>query len=109
VIARERLCLGILEAEDIRQVFGEFPEIHQLLVILVCYSYRVTMIPTPGQTYRHYKGGTYVVLFLATHTETKEQLVIYRNLEHDSLWARPLSEWQKPVDGQPNTERFQPC
>ncbi len=31
----------------------------------------------PG-LYRHYKGGTYQVIGVARHSETDEQLVVYR-------------------------------
>ena len=43
----------------------------------------------PG-IYRHYKNQRYRVLDCAIHTETGEDLVIYRALygEHQ-LWARP--------------------
>jgi len=35
--------------------------------------------PYPNQTYRHYKGGLYKVLFLSKHTETGEILVNYQS------------------------------
>lgn len=53
--------------------------------------------PVPGGTYNHYKGGTYLVIGLGEHSETKEQMVLYRNIEHNTLHARPLDEWIKPV------------
>jgi len=56
----------------------------------------------PG-IYTHYKGNKYEVIDVATHSETEEQLVIYRTLygDHD-LWARPLSMFIEnvEVDGQ---------
>jgi hypothetical protein len=43
----------------------------------------------PGH-YRHYKGGEYEVLHLARHSETEEELVVYRALTNGSIWVRPL-------------------
>lgn len=40
--------------------------------------------------YRHYKGGEYEVIGVAKHTETGEELVVYRPLyADDGLWVRP--------------------
>jgi hypothetical protein len=45
----------------------------------------------PGR-YRHFKGGEYAVQGIATHSETEEQLVVYRPLYgNGGLWVRPLS------------------
>ena len=43
----------------------------------------------PGR-YRHYKGNEYTVLDTARHSETLEELVVYRQEygEH-GLWVRP--------------------
>ena len=56
----------------------------------------------PGNKYRHYKGGEYIVLHLAQHTEDDEILVIYQSIHHGSYYARPVSSWLEPVKG--NTE-----
>lgn len=56
----------------------------------------------PGR-YRHYKGGEYQVIDVATHSETRESLVIYRCLYGNyDLWVRPLAMFQESVlvDGQ---------
>jgi hypothetical protein len=45
--------------------------------------------PPPGR-YQHYKGGFYEVLGVARHSETDEELVVYRPLHGDrGLWVRP--------------------
>ncbi len=40
----------------------------------------------PGM-YRHYKGPIYEVLGVARHSETQEELVVYRGFS--GLWVRP--------------------
>ena len=42
--------------------------------------------------YRHYKGGEYEVMGIATHSETDEKLVVYQPLYGSTgLWVRPLA------------------
>ena len=52
----------------------------------------------PGR-YRHFKGGEYELLGIATHSETEEPMVIYRALygQH-GLWVRPATMWIEHVD-----------
>ena len=52
----------------------------------------------PGR-YRHYKGKDYIVLGVARHSETEEELVVYRTDYGDrSLWVRPLAMFQETVE-----------
>jgi hypothetical protein len=54
--------------------------------------------PQEGEHFKHYKGGLYQVILRATHTETKEDMVVYRNLQYNTIWARPLTSWHEPVE-----------
>lgn len=52
----------------------------------------------PG-VYRHFKGGEYVLLFLARHSETTEPMVVYRALYGEGgIWVRPARMWSERVD-----------
>lgn len=56
----------------------------------------------PGR-YRHYKGNEYEVIEIARHSETEEEMVVYRKRYDDySLWVRPLGMFVEsvPVNGQ---------
>ena len=49
--------------------------------------------------YRHYKGNHYVVLGVASHSETLEKLVVYRADYGDrGLWVRPLAMFLETVE-----------
>lgn len=52
----------------------------------------------PGK-YRHFKGKEYELLFVATHSETGEQMVVYRALYGEGgFWVRPASMWTEHVE-----------
>ena len=54
--------------------------------------------PQIGKTYRHYKGGLYKVITMATHSETDEAVVVYQSLLFGSFHVRPLSMWYDKVN-----------
>ncbi len=59
-----------------------------------------------GGVYRHFKGRFYKVLNLATHSETKEPMVVYQALYGDKLiWVRPAAMWLEEV--KPGVRRFE--
>jgi Uncharacterized protein conserved in bacteria len=54
--------------------------------------------PTKGERYQHYKGGEYEIIDTAVHTESKEEVVVYRSLTYGTTWVRPLAvfnDWVK--------------
>lgn len=49
--------------------------------------------------YKHYKGKEYEVIGTAKHSETLEDLVVYRALYGDyGLWVRPLKMFLEDVE-----------
>ncbi|HWY33860.1 MAG TPA: DUF1653 domain-containing protein [Nitrosopumilaceae archaeon] len=65
----------------------------------------VKKYPYPGKYYQHYKGGIYEVLFMTKHSETDEDLVIYKSVHFGSYHARPLHMWFEEIKG--HGQRFQ--
>ncbi len=67
------------------------------------------MAPLQTGRYRHGKGNEYEVIGVARHSETLEELVVYRALYGDhGLWVRPKAMFMESVelDGQ-MVPRFQ--
>jgi hypothetical protein len=55
-----------------------------------------------GKKYRHFKGNEYLVLYVAKHSETLEDMVVYQALYGErGIWVRPLSMFlgEKEVGG----------
>lgn len=49
--------------------------------------------------YRHFKGNEYEVLFVAKHSETLEEMVVYRALYGDGgVWVRPAAMWEEEIE-----------
>lgn len=49
--------------------------------------------------YRHYKGKEYEVIGIARHSETLEELVVYRALyKENDLWVRPLEMFTEKIN-----------
>ena len=61
----------------------------------------------PGK-YRHFKGNEYEVIGTAQHSETMEEMVVYRALYGEfGLWVRPASMWEETVERDGKTyQRF---
>jgi hypothetical protein len=51
----------------------------------------------PGK-YRHFKGGLYEVLGIALHSESREEMVVYRPLYGEGgMWVRPKAMFFETV------------
>ena len=63
----------------------------------------------PG-LYRHFKGNLYQLLGTARHSETLEEMAVYRALYGDhGLWVRPAAMWDETVTREGRTfRRFTP-
>ena len=49
--------------------------------------------------YRHFKGKEYEVIAIAKHSETVEEMVVYRALYGEGeVWVRPASMWNESVE-----------
>ncbi len=47
--------------------------------------------------YLHYKGNYYEVVGTALHSETEEELVVYRSEKNEQLWVRPRKMFEETV------------
>ncbi|WP_035317105.1 DUF1653 domain-containing protein [Clostridium sp. MSTE9] len=52
----------------------------------------------PGR-YRHFKGNEYELLYVARHSETLEEMVVYRALYGEGgVWVRPAGMWSEIIE-----------
>ena len=59
----------------------------------------------PGR-YRHFKGKEYELLFVATHSETLEPMVVYRALYGErGVLVRPAAMWDEIIERDGRTFR----
>ena len=66
-----------------------------------------------GDVFRHFKGGVYQVVGVATHSETREKLVVYQPLIPDKdgekpMCMRPLEMFMSEVDHEKYPDVKQP-
>ena len=49
--------------------------------------------------YKHFKGNEYEVIGIAKHSETLEEMVVYKALYGDGdIWVRPISMWDEEIE-----------
>jgi len=69
-----------------------------------CFGLKKTKSKIRLGKYKHYKGKYYEVIGLAHHSETLEELVVYRALYNtkefgrNSLWARPKKMFLENIE-----------
>lgn len=52
-----------------------------------------------GFRFKHFKGGIYVVVDIAIHSESAEPMVIYKSFDNPKLvWCRPFKMFVSEVD-----------
>ena len=59
--------------------------------------------------YRHFKGKEYEVIGVAKHSESLEEMVVYRALYGEGgLWVRPAEMWDEEITRDGKTfQRFE--
>ncbi len=48
------------------------------------------------EKYRHYKGNIYEIIGVGKHSETLEDMVIYKDDKH--IWIRPLIMFEEEIE-----------
>lgn len=76
----------------------------------LCYTVSRTEVDTMDEIkigkYRHFKGNEYKVLYIAKHSESLEDMVVYQALYGDKgVWVRPASMWNDTVERDGKTYR----
>lgn len=51
-----------------------------------------------GGIYKHFKGGKVEIIALAKHSETLEDMVVYKHLDTLEYWVRPYALFTSKVD-----------
>lgn len=61
-----------------------------------------------NRIYRHYKGDYYIVVDIATNSETMEKMVVYRGLyKNGPLWVRPYELFIDDINKNNQVKRFE--
>lgn len=55
----------------------------------------------PGQLYKHFKGDTMKIIFIAKDSETEEDMVVYDHMGTDAranIWVRPAKMFLETIE-----------
>lgn len=52
--------------------------------------------PKPNTLWKHFKGNMYTTICIADHTESNEEMVVYKG--NGKIWVRPLNMFMDKVD-----------
>lgn len=55
-----------------------------------------------GKKYRHFKGHIIEVLCIAKHSETLENMVVYKHLGSNEYWVRPEKMFLEEIPDRPD-------
>lgn len=70
--------------------------INNLLTDFIFYGEKMVKI---GGIYQHYKGNIYKVLGIAKHSETLEDMVVYKAMYGEGVvWVRPLLMFEEIIE-----------
>ncbi len=67
----------------------------------------MNIIPKKGEIYKHFKGNLYEVMAIAKYTETMEDMVVYKEVNGEMTYARPLEMFVSKVDKEKYPEVLQ--
>lgn len=62
--------------------------------------------PAPGSKWKHFKGGTYSIVYIARDCEDPNHfLIVYRSREHGTIWVRDYTNFtERASNGLPRFE-----
>lgn len=86
-----------LEDMQTTAILGVLAKLGLTLEVMAHLNKQSVMI-LPVKHVEHYKGGHYVVLGEGIHTETNEEITIYRNFFSGSWYARPAAMFHEFVE-----------
>lgn len=57
-------------------------------------------VPTPGQTFRHYKGGEYEIITTGFIESNQKPCIVYKSLADNTIWVRTAEDFFELIEHQ---------